>query len=280
MERVGTGVVLRDLLTSTPSPRAATRRYALRLGNGTDGPLLTIVAPTSAARHAVVVCPGLHADNEKNHRRERLVQAAMAERGVVAARIDYRGQDGGWVSLDSVVADIWAATDFARGLSSSGRVDYLATRLGSTAALRAVTTGRVVVWDPVLDSESYLLGALRVRAMTDLRQGGRRPREEVVAALQREGSVEICGYCVSLDLLRSIPPSAELLAAASQVDLRVGVLDPRTSDHSLLDAPLDRTFVSPRREAWWFDDDPHRIERTPHEFRPLLDATVDWLEAP
>jgi uncharacterized protein len=148
---------------------------------------------------------------------------ALAQRGIPVLRFDYTGAgdsagDTAQAGVDIYLEDLASAVDaLAARTPRVERIGLVGLRFGaSLAALfveraRAagthakVTQAPLVLWDPVLDGESYLQELLRINLSTQLSVYGkvRESREQLVEHIRQGGVANVEGYEIGKPLLDS-----------------------------------------------------------------------------
>lgn len=183
---------------------------------GSNGPrLFGCLHSTSGAPTAgVIVCSPLHAAFAKNYRNEVLLARRLADRGVSVLRFHYRGQghsDGepSETTLGTLIDDSLRALEHLQLRTGAGRVGFVGCRLGGlvAAAAGSLSAGApLVLWEPVLRPDSYVREAIRSRVISGLSGA---PSDKVssdmlMSYLNERGSVDIHGYPIYRDLVRSL----------------------------------------------------------------------------
>jgi len=169
-------------------------------------------APGDRSRCVVFVAPFAE---EMNRVREILTSTAqeLNTAGLSCCSFDFHGtgdSDGefsdarwsGWLSdLHEVV----------KSLQSQGfqTIDLIGVRLGGLLAAEYIETGatkigRVVVWDPVFDSNKYLDQFLRTRSMAAMMAGKTESVKDLRTRLLAGNSVEVAGYELHPELASSL----------------------------------------------------------------------------
>ena len=130
----------------------------------------------------------------------------LARAGMPVLRFDYRGygdSDGQFeqFTLADHVADVHTAIAELRARAPRiERVNLLGLRYGAgvavLAALDNAAVGRLVLWDPVVDFEQYLLDQLRSNLTTQMVLYGKvvTKREELVERIRAGEYVNVDGY--------------------------------------------------------------------------------------
>jgi pimeloyl-ACP methyl ester carboxylesterase len=148
---------------------------------------------------------------------------ALAQRSIPVLRFDYTGAgdsagDTAQASVDTYLEDLGAAVDaLAARAPHVERIALVGLRFGGTlAALFAenarvagthskVTQAPLVLWDPVLDGESYIQELLRINLSTQLAVYGKvcENREQLVERMRQGGVANVEGYEIGRPLLDS-----------------------------------------------------------------------------
>ena len=152
---------------------------------------------------------------------------ALAARGHAVLRFDYAGagDSSGMTpdtSLDTHLADLGAAIAALRARRPAvRRVGLIGLRLGATfaalAAEQGACDGPLVLWDPILDGETYFQELLRSNLSTQLAvYGAVQETREVLAEKIRAGTpVNVDGYEIGKALFESCART-DLLAAGAK----------------------------------------------------------------
>jgi len=114
---------------------------------------------------AVVMCQPIGHEYLRAHRAFRNLAAALAEHGFHVLRFDYLGSgdssgEGDRTTVSQCLADLSIAIDELKDMSGATRVTLVGLRMGAALAALAATqrrdVERIVLWDPVVDGETYL----------------------------------------------------------------------------------------------------------------------------
>jgi len=187
---------------------------------------------------AVVLCQPVGHEYLRAHRAFRNLAVALAEQGFHVLRFDYLGcgdstGDGERTTVEQCLSDLSAAIDELKDIAGVGRVALIGLRMGATLAAviasRRRDIDRVVLWDPVVDGETYLealqtlqagwledrLGPAALASLSDdelmgfpLTEGGRRELQ----ALKLIPVPPVRARAVSLFVSEDLPAYAELRA--------------------------------------------------------------------
>jgi pimeloyl-ACP methyl ester carboxylesterase len=170
--------------------------------------------PSESPRAGVLVCSPLHADFVKNYRSEVLLARRLTERGIAVMRFHYRGQghsDGepSDITFPSLVDDAALTLEHLRSRTSVDRIGFVGCRLGglvAAAAASALDGAPLVLWEPVMRPDSYVREAIRSKMISSL-SGASQDKlssEALMSSLDDVGSVDIHGYPIFRDLVRSL----------------------------------------------------------------------------
>lgn len=159
---------------------------------------------------------------------------ALAQLGYPVLRFDYMGagdSDGTTpeTSLETHLADLEAAANTLLASHAVERVGLIGLRLGATMAallaeraaadgrLERLRSGPLILWDPVLDGESYFQEILRSNLGTQLAIYGKvqENREALQDKLRAGGTVNVDGYEIGKPLFESC--AIKDLLSATQV---------------------------------------------------------------
>lgn len=227
------------------------------------------------------------------------VARALVQRGHAVMRFDYMGagDSSGMTSETSLathLADLSAALDtLLRRTQRVERVGIVGCRLGATiAALFAeqAATGReqlrgapLILWDPVIDGQSYFQDVLRSNLTTQLAVYGKvqENREVLQEKIRNGGTVNVDGYEIGRSLFDSCAVPQLLPPGPRQHDGPVLVMQIAAGDQVKDSADLQALAQSyPRGEfgraheqAFWREIKPFyaRAEN-------LQQATLAWIE--
>lgn len=209
----------RNLLTT---PAQETAFYFASGGRRLFG---VLHAPASVA-DAKLACVMSHPFGEEKlwaHRIYVVLARALAQRQIPVLRFDYTGAgdsagETADASIGTYLEDLGAAVDILSSrVPGVERISLVGLRLGATlAALFAeqartagtharVTQAPLVLWEPVLDGESYIQELLRINLSTQLAVYGkvRESREQLVERIRQGGVANVDGYEIGEPLLAS-----------------------------------------------------------------------------
>ncbi|MBC7533947.1 MAG: alpha/beta fold hydrolase [Oligoflexus sp.] len=175
---------------------------------------------------AVLVCPPAPFEMRRSHRAQRNLARNLANKGFHVLRFDYRGTGDStgdfqtW-SLAAWQADIKVAAEYLMNQYGIQRLSVVGTRLGATLALNALQgfkVRRFILWDPIVDGQSYLDQLQRSHEFLVSRESDKPPYASV-------GRLQLLGFALTLDWqnelkeLRLNPGNARGLIIQSQKDL-------------------------------------------------------------
>lgn len=223
---------------------------------------------------------------------------ALAARGHRVLRFDYRGAgdssgNSDETSLETHLEDL---TEAYRQLVSSEstlqRVGLIGLRLGAAMAARfaeqmgddpKVANGPLVLWDPVMDGESYFQELLRSNLATQLAVYGKvqENREVLQQRILAGGTVNVDGYEIGRPLFESCSRPDLLTAAAKGQGGPVLVVQIAATDKQANRADLEAlaasypqgTFARAIEQPFW-----REIKAFYGKAANLQQVTLDWLE--
>ncbi len=265
---------------------------------GFDDSRFSVLHLPTRPHRAVVLCSPLHAEMQRNYRREVLLSRRLAAEGSAVERFHYRGTGnsaGGpdRLALETMIEDGIAAVRHLQGRVGELPVAVLGTRVGglvAAAVAAEVKAAGLALWQPLVKGSAYMREAERAamaRAITNTSGERPPPLHEVLAA---EGSADVLGERVYEALAASLEeaqlakligeqPRPVLVAQAGGPDGLRGELA------RLADELASAGFAVTARptgdaEVWWAnpggdlfreeDDKPLTVE--------LLRITTDWVE--
>lgn len=215
----------------------------------------------------------------------------LARRGMPVLRFDYRGygdSDGQFedFTLADHVADIRSAISELRArVPGIERIGLLGLRYGASLAVLAAvddpSVGRLVLWDPVVDMEQYLLDQLRSNLTTQMVLYGKvvTKREELVERIRAGESVNIDGYDLRNPFFDQVC-AAPILEAAAKVGVPVQIVEigratqaPRADLQTLAGAFPDAQHQRVEELQFWKE-----IKQFVRHSPALADAALNWLE--
>ncbi len=265
---------------------------------GYDGDRFWVSHQPERPRLGVLVCSPLHAEMQRNYRREVLLSRRLASAGAAVERFHYRGignsaGEPSRLALETMIEDGVAAVRHLQQRVGGVPLVVLGTRVGGLVAAAVAAEEKaagLALWQPLVKGSAYMREAERsamARAIT--RTGDERPPplREVLAS---QGSADVLGERVYAALSASLEtaqlrtligdePRPVLLAQAGGPEGLRGELA------RLADELSENGFTVTARptgdaEVWWAnpggdlfreeDDKPLTVE--------LLRITSEWLE--
>lgn len=221
----------------------------------------------------------------------------LAQEGFVVLRFDYMGTgDSEGETEDATVethlADIEAAVRELRRLAGTQTVGLLGLRFGATLALLAARRPSpgvdfLVLWEPILKGEEYLLKCLRSHLATQMAAYKKivKTRNQILADIEEGRSVNIEGYLLSSEFCRqvraidliegdegSLSQPALLVAVTARPD---GTAAKQVGEFFL--EKIEKThvcsrFAAAKEEPFWSEIKTY-IENAPD----LFEKTLTWL---
>jgi pimeloyl-ACP methyl ester carboxylesterase len=191
----------------------STRIEAGFFGSGGSRLFGCLHTPSGMPKAGVIVCSPLHADFDKNYGNEVLLARSLAREGISVLRFHYRGQghsdgEASEITLESLAEDCILALSHLRSRTGVSHVGFVGCRLGglfAAAAASSLDGAPVVLWEPVLKPDSYVREAIRSRVISGLSGAGpeQLSSDTLMKLLNQRGSVDIHGYPIHRDLVRS-----------------------------------------------------------------------------
>lgn len=175
---------------------------------------------------AVLICPPAPFEIRRSHWVQRNLARNLSKKGFHVLRPDYRGTGDSsgdyqsW-SLAAWQEDIQAAADFLRKNYGLERLTVVGTRLGATLALNAFQgqqVRRFILWDPVIDGQTYLDQLQRSHEQLVNRESDKPPYARV-GRLQLLGFPLTSSWTSELKDLRLTAAAARGFIIQSQADL-------------------------------------------------------------
>jgi pimeloyl-ACP methyl ester carboxylesterase len=269
------------------------------LGSGPDRSFACLYTPREAPLGGIVICPPLHADFSKNYRNEVLLGRALSRAGCAVLRFHYRGQghsdgDGSLMSFPSLKEDALEAADHLRSTTGATRLGFVGCRMGGLVAASVAASYEMAplsLWEPVLSVEGYVQEAIRARLVGDL-TAAREERASSAALkeeLYRNGSLDVHGYPIHLDLIRSLEGKSlrdelgdgrrpiMLMQIGRSRDVRAEYAA-LVREWSSLGHPVTVHQVS-SEVAWWFRGALQTREQPEALAGEAIARTVDWVGA-
>lgn len=250
---------------------------------GPDGALFGMYYPAQTAEpgaEGVVICSPWGQEYIRAHRACHQLGLRLAKAGVPALRFDYFGTgdsagDDADCTLSRCLEDIARAAAELRALAGVSDVALVGLRLGGTLAALTDTARlratRLVLWDPVVNGESYL---------AELAVWHQRNLWHYLGGIEKHTShdaLEVLGFAISdalraelaeTDLLRAEhKPAERILLVERELTEATGFLRARLAqqgaelDYRLIDGP----------QMWTENPDKALV---PHQ---TLEAIVSWL---
>ncbi|MGE0462493.1 MAG: alpha/beta hydrolase [Vicinamibacterales bacterium] len=188
-------------------------------------------------------------------------------------------------SIETAMADIDAAVQFAKGQSGSPTVGLLGLRLGASLAYRVAArradVESLVLWGPIVKGPRYLQELLRINLTTQTAVYGviQEDRDDLLRTLAAGGTVNVDGYEFSkamadqldgLDLLKE-PPAASERSLVVQIE-RAAAAKP-FPELAALTAPLRNASVCVVQEEPFWKEIPRFYQKAPN----LFECTLRWL---
>lgn len=227
----------------------------------------------------------------------------LAARGIPVLRFDYTGAgdsegDTAQAGVDTYLDDLGAAVSMlGERVKDVKRVGLVGLRFGATLAAlfaararadggaSAVLDAPVVLWDPVLDGESYIQELLRINLSTQLAVYGkvRESRDQLVEQIRAGGTANVEGYEIGQRLLDSATTrAAELRAsglkhAGGTLVVQIAATDkqkPREDLQQFAQASQDASFVRAIEQPFWREIKPFCARA-----EDLQNRTLEWLES-
>ena len=243
----------------------------------------TLHLPIGSPSAGVVICSPLFVEGERNYRREVLLARRLAELGVAAIRLHYRGSGNSdsleGITIESMDQDANTAAEELAGIGVRS-LGAVGTRMGAHTAVRLGALSRgapLALWEPVVQTSKWVREvrrASRIAALTD--HHGPVPRDGV------EGAIETVGY--------SFEPSAftaadELVPPAGSPVLLVQLTRDTTLSRTFSDAASRWSAKGLEVQAtnfvldqpWWFLDHGWTAAEEGRQDEGLCAMTARWL---
>jgi exosortase A-associated hydrolase 2 len=212
----------------------------------------------------------------------------LAVEGHPVLRFDYMGNgdsDGDFsaVSLQTIAADVRAATDVARQKTGADKVNLLGLRFGgliaSLVAEELDTVERLLLWAPVVDGSRYMQELLRINLTTQMaiHKEVREDRAALVAQMEQGATVNVDGYEMALPLYTEVS-AVKLTDSPKRFAGRCLITSierqPRSSPEldKLAGSYQRATVACAQEEPFWKE-----IQRFYDRAPGLFDATTEWL---
>ena len=157
----------------------------------------------------VVVAPPLFEEDARLRKVLVNLSRFLCDAGYDVVRFDYYGtgfSQGRYtdVTLERTRQNLDDALEYCRK-EGAERIDLIGVRFGGYLALQSLENGaigKVVAWEPVLNTSAYIKEVLRSEVATQMLIYGevRQDREQLVKAMRSEGRIYVEGYLISSDL--------------------------------------------------------------------------------
>lgn len=271
------------------------RLFALLHSPRPDSALLA----RDGGRRGVVVCHPFAEEKAVAHRVLTDFARALCRRGYYVLRFDCRGcgdseGDSHDVSLGSQLEDIGSAIEEIGARVGVLRPSLFGLRLGATlAALRAAEDERVdslVLWEPIVDTRSYLNKMLRLQAMANREFGSPAiTREDLIRDMRATGTVDVVGYGLSarcFDELSTLDLPARV--GTYEGDALIMAIQKRERKRrelqvlvrAYLKSGARADFENVLEQTFWNDPgNPFRELASWRGHEKLFDRSIDWLDA-
>lgn len=250
------------------------------------GSLYTWTAHPPNTRKYVLVCGSVFGDFIANYHRERLLGRSLAAHGIGAIRFHYAGEGNSQgerreLTFATMCEDALAVMNHAATLGFSAFA-ALGTRLGAlvaAAAVAAVPSVPLALWEPMADPLAFITDARRAYRISQLAQDGRTHAPDWRDELKDHGMIDLRGHYVYAPFIDSLNGRDLVDTLGSNprpiflVRFRVtsGTSDP------VAEKVTERGFsvessVAGFSESWWLQS-----ERVP-ESGDLIPTTVSWFK--
>ncbi len=172
--------------------------------------------PARNAWAGVVVCSPIKYEHMKFYRVEVALARTLVNHGIAVQRFHYRGaghSDGanGAMTYGSMLEDALAGADRLRMEAGVARLAFVGTRVGALVAAAAAARferAPLLLWEPVMDADDYVLEIVRAERLSQLRSGrpvvGDRPARGTLESLVEHGELEALGFKVERRLYDSL----------------------------------------------------------------------------
>jgi hypothetical protein len=263
--------------------------------NVEDCPVYGVYHPARANSTglAVVFAPGLGVEQLTGYRNEVLLARELSARGIASLRFHPRGQgdsggDAAELTLATFSLDVVAMSAELLRRSGATRLVGLGTRLGALALGRAIADGQrfagLALWEPVQRPADYFRGLMRGVLFSQVAHADRQRRtmEDMLASLDRDGSVDVLGYYLYRALMDGARDDLVTLlsgwtgpALLVQVDARRSLAPAHAALVESLRSRGAPVEVRDVREdvAWPF------LQNPAWESPELVRFTADWIHA-
>ncbi len=253
--------------------------------------MLHDVDDSAGARMGWVFCHPFAEEKLWAHRVFVGMARELARNGMPVLRFDYRGygdSDGqfeDYTHADHVVDIRSAISELRARVPGIGQVGLLGLRYGASLAMLAAAddpaVGRLVLWDPVVDMEQYLLDQLRSNLTTQMVLYGKvvTKREELVERIRAGEAVNIDGYDLRNPFYDQAC-AAPILETAARIGVPVQIVEiGRATQAPRADLKkLSETFTNAQHQRveelqFWKE-----IKQFVRHSPALAAAMLDWLE--
>ncbi|MBP8954335.1 MAG: alpha/beta fold hydrolase [Armatimonadetes bacterium] len=238
--------------------------------------------PDAGCGRCILICDPFAEEKKCAHRPLVDMARALCADGYVVLRFDYRGcgnSPGNFVDHgpSDWEEDIHRATGFLRAESGVDWVGLAGLRLGATLALRAASAmsdiAAVILWEPILDGQTYVRQNLRRSMIKAMLTDGQKFDADAVAAKHQSEVVDFDGYEISARAMGELqalkPPDTPFPGHA--LVLNIGPRDEPSPDMTRLAESLPAgSAFGIRLEPFW-----NRIGLV--DTQPLADLTLGWL---
>ncbi|NSW58298.1 MAG: alpha/beta fold hydrolase [Armatimonadetes bacterium] len=238
--------------------------------------------PDEGCDRCILVCDPFAEEKKCAHRPLVDIARALCAGGYTVLRFDYRGcgnSPGDFVDYgpSDWEEDIRRATVFLRAESGRAWIGLAGLRLGATLALRVATSmadiAAVILWEPILDGQTYVRQNLRRSMIKAMLTDGQKFDADAVAQKHRSEVVDFDGYEISaraMGELQALKPPEALFPGQALV-LNIGPRDEPHPDMTRLAEALPAgSALGIRLEPFW-----NRIGLV--DIRALADLTLGWL---
>lgn len=241
------------------------------------------------SRCSIVFCHPFAEEKLWAHRVFVAFARELAAIGYTVLRFDYRGygdsdREFSDVTADDHLDDLRSAIRFIHDVAdSANHVGLLGYRLGANLALRGArelgTSGPLILWDPILDPQSYLQDFLRSNLTTQLAVYGKvqETREHLLEKMRSGESINVEGYELTqaqYNSIRALEPLAGSVEAAqaSTLVVQVGQVAKERPDYATFAQHLGASFISVAERPFW-----REIKHFYYRADNLFAATLEWM---
>ncbi len=169
--------------------------------------------PSGACRGCVLFVPPFAEELNKSRRMIALQSRALSEIGYAVLSVDPYGCGDSSGDFEEARWEIWMEdlTLAAQWLMKKHEkpITLWGLRFGALMGLEfARTCGesfeRIVLWQPVQSGEAHLTQFLRLRVTAEMLSGGKTTTQELRDRLSSDGTVEIAGYELPMDVAKNM----------------------------------------------------------------------------